>query len=101
MGEHEEKAVVILDDLEVVAILLLPGRLQGQTERPVDPAAPEGVDNHLLRARGVQRVLEMLHEDVAAVGKIALRLLPLPPEKGDQPFSGHRVEEVIAHEGNA
>ena len=76
VGEHEQEAIVVVDDLETVTVSLLPCRLQGQAEGPVDPAAPERVEYHLLRVGGVEGVLKMLDEQMAAVGQVERLSLP-------------------------
>ena len=98
VGQHEEDAVVVLEDLEVIVIFLLPGRLQGQAEGPVDPAAPEGVEDDLLPVRRVQRIVEVLDQEMAAVGKIGPRRLPLPLQMADQLVGRRLVQEIVAAE---
>jgi len=39
--QHQAETIVIFNDLQMIGVFLLPGRLEGQAEGPVDPAAPE------------------------------------------------------------
>ena len=98
VGQHQQDAVVVHEDFEVIVVFLLPGRLQGQAERPVDPAAPEGVEDDLLPVRGVQGIVEVLDQEVPAVGEIRPRRLPLPLQMADQLVRRRFVQEIVPAE---
>ncbi len=47
-GQRQNHAVVVVEELRPLAEALLAGRGQRPGQRPVDPTAPQGVDDHLL-----------------------------------------------------
>ena len=72
-GQHEQDGIVIGDELQRLPFLFLPGLCQGKGKRPVHPAAPEGVQDHLFEVTASAGLFHMLDQKVMTVRQRAAR----------------------------
>ena len=95
MGQHQQDTVVILDDFQVIVISLLPGRLQGQAERPVDFAAPEGMQDHLFAVRRVQGIVKVFDQQMMPVRQVGPGRFLLSLQKIDELIGRGLIHEIF------
>ena len=77
-GKHEKERVVVRNHLKGRVLPLFPGMCQGKRERLIDPAAPEGMHDHLSYLTPADRIVDIFDQNMMTMGQGGPCCLLLP-----------------------
>ena len=95
LGQLEDDRVVPREHLETIAVALLPGGIERQGKRPVEPAAPERVENDLVSRVAVGAGPDLLDHQALRSRKRRSRFELLAPQVIDERPGGAVIEPVL------